>query len=54
LDISHLQTCMRRNIGEWTFQEAYERSGRIVNGLACVCVCVCVRSGRIVNGHSLC
>lgn len=31
LDIQHLQHCVIENVGLWTFQEAFDRTGRIIN-----------------------
>ena len=31
LDIQHLQRCVIENVGMWTFQEAFDRTGRIIN-----------------------
>jgi len=31
LDIKHLQECCIHNVGRYTFQEAFDRSGRIIN-----------------------
>jgi predicted acylesterase/phospholipase RssA len=31
LDSSNLQACLRREVGDITFREAYERTGRILN-----------------------
>ena len=30
-DTRHLETCLRANIGDFTFQEAFDRTGRILN-----------------------
>ena len=31
LDIRTLETALRENVGEYTFQDAFDRTGRIVN-----------------------
>ena len=31
MDSSHLQSCLQENIGEMTFEEAFEHTGRIIN-----------------------
>lgn len=31
MDIKCLQDALRRNLGDWTFEEAYDRTGRIIN-----------------------
>jgi TAG lipase/steryl ester hydrolase/phospholipase A2/LPA acyltransferase len=30
-DGEHLMRCVRQNVGDWTFQDAYDRTGRILN-----------------------
>ena len=36
-DGEHLMRCVRQNVGDWTFQDAYDRTGRILNITATPC-----------------
>lgn len=38
-DTEHFRQCMRINIGNFTFQEAFDRTGRILN-ITGMCVCI--------------
>lgn len=50
MDARQLEGCLRRNIGEYSFQEAYERSGRSIN----ITVSPVQRNqkARLLNGYT--